>query len=93
MNNKSWEVFYRGVIGKWADVFKPGDDSKIESNMFKNYLSLKTNLTKLVKELNEIEDNIVKNYPLLKSIPTSINQSENEIYAKEIIVYINSKNT
>lgn len=92
-DTQPWDIYYRGYIGKWTDLFKKEDEAKINSVIFKTYLETKCKLASLIKELNDLERKSAECYPLLKSIPTSSNTKENETFVKEIIVYINSKQT
>jgi len=91
MGNRPWEIYYRGCLGKWVDLFKSGDEKKIEDSTFRKYLELRKQLESLFKEINDLETKVSERYPLLKSIPTSSNSQENETYVNELIVYINSK--
>jgi hypothetical protein len=91
MEKKYWELFYRGYIGKWVDLFKNENKKDIENSQFKEYLDLRKDLEAYVAKLNQIEKNIEENYPLLKSIPITSSTSENQSNVNELIVYINSK--
>lgn len=91
MNNKKWEVNYRGSLGKWAERLKESDEKKITSGLFKRYLEAKKLLNSLVDEINKLETDAESTYLLLNAVPHSMSENENAVFLKELIVYINSK--
>ena len=91
MNNRKWEIYYRGSLGKWAERLKENDEKKITNCLFKRYLEAKKKLNSLIDEINKLETDAESTYLLLNAIPHSMSESENTVFLKELIVYINSK--
>jgi hypothetical protein len=91
MNNRKWEIYYRGSLGKWAERLKENDEKKITNGLFKRYLEAKKKLNSLIDEINKLETDAESTYLLLNAIPHSMSESENAVFLKELIVYINSK--
>jgi hypothetical protein len=91
MNNRKWEIYYRGSLGKWAERLKENDEKKITNGLFKRYLEAKKKLNSLIDEINKLETDAESTYLLLNAIPHSMSESENTVFLKELIVYINSK--
>ena len=91
MNNRKWEIYYRGSLGKWAERLKENDEKKITNGLFKRSLEAKKKLNSLIDEINKLETDAESTYLLLNAIPHSMSESENTVFLKELIVYINSK--
>jgi|APCry1669189070_1035195.scaffolds.fasta_scaffold152345_2 hypothetical protein len=89
--NKKWEIYYRGSLGKWAERLKERDEKNVSDGLFKRYLQARKKLNSLVDEMNKLELDVESKYLLLNAIPSVVSESENDVFLKELIVYINSK--